>query len=160
MGRIERVSSRVAWVAGLLRYIIPLGAVLWIVTLYGFFMPLSNAASKSQFGIAVALALVHSLLWWQIARLALQLGREFQKGTYFTEEAVRRMGSLGRVGLLAAIIPTFSLRSEGVPPDVSAWVDIDGSVRFGGIMVALVLIFLSWILDEARKLKAEQDLVI
>jgi hypothetical protein len=160
VGRIEKVSSRVAWVAGLLRYIIPLAAVLWIVTLYAFFMPLSESAAKGQLGIAVALALLHSLLWWQIARVALHLCTEYQTGSYFTEEVVRRLGSLGRFGLLAAVVPTFSLRSGGVPPDVSAWVDIDGSVRVGGIMVAFVLIFVSWIVEEARKLKAEQDLVV
>jgi hypothetical protein len=114
-----------------------------------FDMPLSI---QFAFVAWMILFLVVWLLWYQTI---LGLFRLFEKGVLFTSETVRSIKMLGMVYLAKLIVqiglslfPAFGEKPK------------DGVNLTADLFTCFFIIFIGWLIDEARKLREEQELTV
>ena len=93
------------------------------------------------------------LLFWY--RTVLRLFGFFEKGFLFTAETVRYIQILGAIyvaGFLVHLIFYFLI------PEVLR--DTMLTLGTGDLLAGLFIIFVGWLLDEARKIREEQELTV
>jgi Protein of unknown function (DUF2975) len=164
LNRIKKVSK-------CLRLILQYGIPLWIVfglalsTLaigYGVKVPfLSHASHPSETHSHTDLSIWSSLygciqlvvfLFWY--RTVMKLFGFFEKGILFTAETVRCIQTLGSIyiaGFLLALVFHFLLQ------DAEHWLLWSG---ISGPFTGFFIIFIGWLIDEARKIREEQELTV
>lgn len=148
MRRIQRVSK----VVKLLAYAL---SVVCLLTLGILGITMARLESEPlAFGAIMlhsgALAVVLMIVFHQIARLA----ERYESGELFGRANVRHLRIIGWLIMLTAF-------QVGLGYDAKA-AEVTTEFGFGpGSLVAgLVLIFMSWVMDEARKLDEEHGLTI
>jgi Na+/alanine symporter len=161
MNRIQRVSKGIRL---FLLYGIPICIVCSLASI--FFIPKSwaenqlhtpdgttftSAYQAHRTGIALngVLLLVLFLFWY---RTALKLFSNFEKGNLFTAETVRCIQILGGIYvvrfLLYAVFNFLLLGIQGLVMDLN------------DLFMGLLVIFIGWLIDEARKIREEQELTV
>ncbi|MEM7152951.1 MAG: DUF2975 domain-containing protein [Myxococcota bacterium] len=148
MRRIQRVSKVVKLLAYALSVVSLISAALM-----GFVLARAQQEPPSYSVIMLysgALALVMTVVFHQVARLA----ERYESGELFGLANVRHLRVIGWLIVLTAA-------QVSVDYDQAA-AEFTTGVGFGpGSFVAgLVLIFMSWVMDEARKLDEEHGLTI
>jgi hypothetical protein len=106
-------------------------------------------AHAGQVGLWGVLTLVVYFFWY---RTALKLFGYFERGILFTAETVRCiqiMGVIYFVRFLVQLVLNFGLPT----PD---WMGTDLSDLF----TSFLIIFIGWLIDEARKIREEQELTV
>ena len=94
-------------------------------------------------------SLVVFLFWY---RTALKLFGYFERGILFTAETVRCIQILGGVYIMKFVVRlSFSFF---LPADL--YPDIGLNALFAGLLI----IFIGWLIDEARKIREEQELTV
>ena len=101
--------------------------------------------------------LVYGILWLIVFvfwfRTILKLFGFFERGVLFTAETVRCLQVLGGIYILKFLLQmTLWLISF---PDNQAL-----TVGTGGLFAGLLIIFIGWLIDEARKIREEQELTV
>jgi hypothetical protein len=107
------------------------------------------AAHAGPVGLWGVLTLIVYLFWY---RTTLKLFRFFEKGILFTAETVRCIQILGViyfVRFLVQLVLNFALST----PD---WLGTDLSDLF----TSFLMIFIGWLIDEARKIREQQELTV
>lgn len=161
MNRIQKVSK-------CLRLILTFGFPVSLLVLLGVVMSLTHGArnslparasqppqSQSQadlpaFSPVFGLVQLLLLLFWY--RTVVKLLGFFEKGILFTAETVRCLQALGclyLVGCLLALALHFSGLDAG-----------HRYLLFSDPFTGLFLIFIGWLIDEARKIREEQELTV
>jgi hypothetical protein len=160
LNRIQKVSK---WLRLILQYGIPLWVILdltlsMLVISYGIKMPFfSIQASKAHehdtsamFPVYGVLLLIVFLFWY---RTILKLFGLFEKGVLFTAETVRCIQILGGIYIarfFLALVFKFLLPND-------EWV---GAGLHNNLFIGFFMIFIGWLLDEARKIREEQELTV
>jgi hypothetical protein len=160
MNRIQKVSRCIRL---FLQYGIPL-----IFVTYGVFdflvilhkVVLSEASHPSAadsepypgaFMFWAVLNLIVYLFWY---RTALKLFGFLEKGILFTAETVRCIQILGGI-YCARFIMDLSLHFIAPSPDNHLL-----AAGFDDLFTGLLIIFIGWLIDEARKIREEQELTV
>ena len=110
---------------------------------------LDDSAHVGAVGLWGVLTLIVYFLWY---RTALKLFGFFEKGILFTAETVRCiqiMGVIYFVRFLVQLVLNFAAPS----PD---WLGTDLSDLF----TSFLIVFIGWLIDEARKIREEQELTV
>jgi hypothetical protein len=160
MNRIQKVSK---WLRLILQYGLPLWVIVdltfsVLVVHYGIKMPwFSRQALEAHahdnsmmFPIYGVLLLIILLFWY---RTILKLFGFFEKGVLFTAETVRCIQILGGIYIarfFLALIFKFLLPGD-------EWV---GTGLHNNLFIGFFMIFIGWLLDEARKIREEQELTV
>jgi hypothetical protein len=160
MNRIQKVSK---YFRLILQYGIPVWVILDLtfsefVINYGIKMPFfSRQASEAHahdssmiFPIYGVLLLIIFLFWY---RTILKLFGFFEKGVLFTAETVRCIQLLGGIYIARFFL---ALAFKFLLPD-------DESVGAGlhnNLFIGFFMIFIGWLIDEARKIREEQELTV
>ncbi|HEY1719538.1 MAG TPA: DUF2975 domain-containing protein [Verrucomicrobiae bacterium] len=160
MSRIQKVSK-------CLRLVLQYGIPLWVIVDLGcsvlaadygikmpFFQRQSSAAhahdTSMMFPIYGALLLIVFLFWY---RAILKLFGFFEKGVLFTVETVHCIQILGGIYIarfFLALVFKFLLPNDD-------WV---GAGLHDNLFIGFFMIFIGWLLDEARKIREEQELTV
>jgi hypothetical protein len=162
MNRIQKVSKCVRL---FLQYGIPLTIIAvmvleYLVVAHKITLPKpahpSNAGSDSvtsagAFQLWSILSLVVYLFWY---RTALKLFSFFEKGILFTAETVRCIQILGGI-YFARFLVQLGLYFFA-PSQDNHWLGTGLSDLFTGFLI----IFIGWLIDEARKIREEQELTV
>jgi hypothetical protein len=164
MNRIQKVSKCVRL---FLQYGIPLTIVAFTVLEYLAVShkitlpktsPASDAGSGSDFfahAVALqlwgALGLVVYLFWY---RTALKLFGFFEKGILFTAETVRCIQILGLVYIARFLVQLCFYFFVPLPNGHMLAMGIND--LFAGVLIS----FIGWLIDEARKIREEQELTV
>jgi hypothetical protein len=161
LNRVQKVSKCIRL---FLQYGIPL-----IFVTYGIFdylvilhkVVLSEASHPSApdsepypgaFEFCCALNLIVYLFWY---RTALKLFRFFEKGVLFTAETVRCIQILGGIYCARSLLD-LSLYFIIAPSLANQWL----GAGFDDLFTGLLIIFIGWLIDEARKIQEEQELTV
>lgn len=159
--------NRIRHVSKCVRLILQFGIPLWIVfyltvfsllPAYGIKTPfVSIQASKAHvhdtsamFPIYGASLLIIFLFWY---RAILKLFGFFEKGVLFTAETVRCIQILGGIYIARFFL---ALVFKFLLPD-DEWV---GAGLHNNLFIGFLMIFIGWLLDEARKIREEQELTV
>ncbi len=131
-----------------LRYVVLLVAYYWFgpPTFWDAF-----DAHRAPFLIYGILWLVVFLVWY---RMILKLFSFFEKGILFTAETVRCLQILGAIYILKFLL---QLTLYLLIPFPDNQVLTKGT---GGLVAGLLIIFVGWLIDEARKIREEQELTV
>ncbi len=162
MNRIQKVSKCVRL---FLQYGIPLTIIAvmvleYLVVAHKITLPKpahpSNAGSDSvtsagAFQLWSILSLVVYFFWY---RTALKLFSFFEKGILFTAETVRCIQILGGI-YFARFLVQLGLYFFA-PSQDNHWLGTGLSDLFTGFLI----IFIGWLIDEARKIREEQELTV
>jgi len=110
----------------------------------------------AKFGVFVLFAILYFAvcLFWYWA--ALKLFGFFERGVLFTAETVRSIQFLGGT-YVASFLVEFGLCFFNPMPDAvrtSLW------TIWGDFTIGFLLIFIGWLIDEARKIREEQELTV
>jgi hypothetical protein len=95
-----------------------------------------------------------------------ELFQLYENGSFFTERNVGCLRSLGKALLVwvGCDIVRYSLLSViltlGNPPGQRLLVVGLNSGEFSGVFVGIVVLIISWVMDEARKLEEDQALIV
>lgn len=106
--------------------------------------------------------ILYSLALFSVAKL-LAL---YEKGIYFSEEAAKRFGNIGKFFILSVIvsIPQEALFTAAVTlhePAGHRFLRLSFSNHdFTAILFALMIILVGWVMKEASRLKHDQDLTV
>ncbi len=162
MNRIQKVSKALRLI---LQYGLPL-LVLFFLALamgpaHGGRSPFPAATSRPTNAIlssdSSTWLLVHEgvqlllFLFWY--RKVIELLRFFEKGILFTAETVRCLQVLGGIYLVGFAV---SLCFYFLPHDAGRRL----ALLFSDPFVGLFIIFIGWLIDEARKIREEQELTV
>jgi hypothetical protein len=161
MNRIQKVSK---YLRLILQYGIPLwfvsGLALSVLELdYGVKIPFFSKAgyltqrsetdSTIIFPLYWSLLLVMFLFWY---RMVVKLFGFFEKGIFFTAETVRCMQILGGIYFarffLELIFQFLVQDQEMIRP------------RWSDLFTGSFIFFIGWLIDEARKIREEQELTV
>jgi hypothetical protein len=160
MNRIQKVSKGIRI---FLKYGIPLMIAAFLVVTYlaashQMTLPKPSPPSGSgdvqhsdTFQVWSILNLVVYLFWY---RTALKLFSFFEKGILFTGETVRCIQILGGIYLIRFLVQLGFFCFA--PSSDSHWLGAGYSDLFTGFLI----IFIGWLIDEARKIQEEQDLTV
>ncbi|MCH9683123.1 MAG: DUF2975 domain-containing protein [Deltaproteobacteria bacterium] len=146
MKRIQRASRAVKLLAV---------ALLWFYAIVMVAMVIAMLVSSSSpifESIFVVSTYGSGLLVMAMCHHVARLAAVYERGELFTAQSVHHLRWVGLLALVMAVLP--HLAFDGHHWSASVQVEVSG------VLVALVLIFSSWVTDEARKLREEQDLVI
>jgi hypothetical protein len=97
------------------------------------------------------LTLVVFFFWY---RTALKLFGYFEQGILFTAETVRCIQTLGVIYFIRFLVEIFLCLA--VPAPENPWLKLDLSDLF----TSFLIIFIGWLIDEARKIREEQELTV
>ena len=155
MNRIQKVSRgiRIFLQYGIPLLVFGLLAFGFLVAKYQLHLPKpvhtdANAHLKTA-GLWGVLTLIVYLFWY---RITLKLFSFFEQGILFTAETVRCIQILGViyfVRFLCQVALNFALPA----PD---WMGTDMSDLF----TSFIIVFIGWLIDEARKIREEQELTV
>ena len=162
MNRIQKVSKCVRL---FLQYGIPLTIIAvmvleYLVVAHKITLPKpahpSNAGSDSvtsagAFQLWSILSLVVYLFWY---RTALKLFGFFEKGILFTAETVRCIQILGGI-YFARFLVQLGLYFFA-PSQDNHWL----GTGLSDLFTSFLIIFIGWLIDEARKIREEQELTV
>lgn len=162
MNRIQKVSKCVRL---FLQYGIPLTIIAvmvleYLVVAHKITLPKpahpSNAGSDSvtsagAFQLWSILSLVVYLFWY---RTALKLFSFFEKGILFTAETVRCIQILGGI-YFARFLVQLGLYFFA-PSQDNHWL----GTGLSDLFTSFLIIFIGWLIDEARKIREEQELTV
>lgn len=109
--------------------------------------------SSSSLGLWGVLRLVVYLFWY---RTALKLFGFFEKGILFTAETVRCLQILGGVYLVRCLVQVGFYFFVPAPLFSGPMLAIGINDLFTGSLI----IFIGWVMDEARKIREEQELTV
>jgi hypothetical protein len=101
------------------------------------------------------LTLIVFFVWY---RTALKLFGFFERGILFTAETVRCIQTLGViyfVRFLVQLVLSLAVPSPVPSPD-NLWLKVD----LGNLFTSFLIIFIGWLIDEARKIREEQELTV
>jgi hypothetical protein len=158
MTRIQKVSKQLRLI---LQYGIPLwflfGTGLSVLMDYGIKIPLYSNPARAPYGHTnTNLILIHSclllvlFLFWY--RTVIKLFGFFEKGILFTAETVRCIQLLGWIYILNFLLGMIFLlllqNDQRVGADVS------------DLFTGFFIFFIGWLIDEARKIREEQELTV
>ena len=164
MNRIQKVSKCI-------RLFLQYGIPLLIVGTLGFSVlaakhiinlpqPAHPAAGSDAATHAVPVALWGTL--WGILtlivyffwyRTALKLFGFFEKGILFTAETVRCIQIMGVIYFVRFLVQLILL---AVPTPENNW----RTMNFSDLFTSFLIIFIGWLIDEARKIREEQELTV
>ncbi len=162
MSRIQKVSKCIRL---FLLYGIPLyciGIFIWILLVPKSWTATQLSSPDVSSMIKAMDATAYHL--WEISRLVLflfwyqtvlKLFGFFEKGLLFTAETVRYIQILGGiyiVGFLVRLIFYFLI------PEILC--DTMLTLSTGDLLAGLFIIFIGWLIDEARKIREEQELTV
>jgi hypothetical protein len=164
MNRIQRVSR---YIRRFLQYGIPviiLGPLVIIVLAAVFKFDLSMLAhpatdaaraeplptARVGTGLRGVLTLIVFFFWYHTA---LKLFSYFEKGILFTTETVRCIQILGVI-YFARFVLQLALNLAMSPPDWIVGMDLSD------LFTSFLIIFIGWLIDEARKIREEQELTV
>lgn len=161
--RLDRIRQISKCVRLILQFGIPLWVIFYLTVFsllpsYGIKTPFfSIQASKAHahdtsaiFPIYGALLLIVFLFWY---RTVIRLFGFFEKGVLFTAETVRCIQLLGGIYIarfFLALAVKFLLPGE-------EWV---GAGMNNSLFIGFFMIFIGWLIDEARKIQEEQELTV
>jgi len=163
MNRIQKVSRGIRL---FLQYGIPL--MILGVLAFGFLaaaykikwpMPASSAtgatgpeaaAHAGTVGLWGVLTLVVYFFWY---RTALKLFGYFEQGILFTAETVRCIQIMGVIYFVRFLVQLILL---AVPTPDNNW----RTMNFSDLFTSFLIIFIGWLIDEARKIREEQELTV
>ena len=148
MHRIQRVSKVVKLVAHALSVVCLISAVLIAIT--GFTKLFEYAALQVITLHTSALSLVLMVVFHKLARLA----ERYEHGELFEAANVRHLRAIGWLTLLTAV--STGLNYDKAIADFEVLVEVNA----GPIVAGFLFIFMSWVMDEARKLDEEHGLTI
>lgn len=188
MERIQKVSSYFVWIFTALLVIEPLWKVgLWFSLETGF---VKNLIKQNMFGIHIAgtphqLNLDTSLwmgtIWWLVIGSSLvglipqlltfaslrTIFKNYREGKIFTVANARQYGYIGFYFFLTALVTNplgntlMILAATWTNPPGHRTLSISfGTVSLEDLFYGMLLIIISWIMKEASKLQAEQQLTI
>jgi len=165
MNRIQKVSKCIRL---FLQYGIPLIIVAFMVLEYLAIthkINLPKSAHPSEAGSSsnpnahtgalqwwLILSLVVYLFWY---RTTLKLFGFFEKGILFTAETVRCVQILGGI-YFAKFLVQLGFYFFVLPLPDNRWLGVGLSDLFAGFLI----IFIGWLIDEARKIREEQELTV
>jgi hypothetical protein len=162
MNRIQKVSKCLRLI---LQYGIPLwfvsGLALSVLTInYGVKIPFFSSASNSALGLTeIDLDLIFPLYWCLLMvmflfwyRAVVKLFGFFEKGILFTAETVRCMQILGGIYFARYFLElVFHFLVQNHPLIRS---------RMSDLFTGFFIFFIGWLIDEARKIREEQELTV
>jgi Protein of unknown function (DUF2975) len=111
-----------------------------------------KAMNSTPWHLWTALSLVFFLFWY---RTVLKLFGFFQKGILFTTETVRSMQILGGIYVAKFVVDSIF---HFLIPDPLAFSLV--SLSWAHLLAGLFIIFIAWLIDEARKIQEEQELTV
>jgi Protein of unknown function (DUF2975) len=162
MTRIQKVSKCIRL---LLLYGIPLYCVvffIWILCVPKNWInaqlnspdtnAMINAMTSTSYHIWEISSLVLWLFWY---RTVLKLFGFFEKGFLFTAETVRYIQMLGGIYVAGFFV---RLCFYFLIPEVLR--DTMLTISTGDLLAGLFIIFIGWLIDEARKIREEQELTV
>ena len=97
------------------------------------------------------LGLILGLFWYCTA---LKLFRYFEKGILFTAETVRCVQILGAINCVFFLWPLGLFFFTPSPDYHLLWASLSN------LFIGFLIIFIGWLLDEARKIREEQELTV
>jgi hypothetical protein len=160
LSRIQKVSKCIRL---FLQYGIPLTIVAFMVFEYlavthKITLPKPSHPSEADsiphtgaFQLWIILSLIVYLFWY---RTALKLFGLFEKGILFTAETVRCIQILGVIYCARFLVQLGFYFFA--PSQDNRWLGIGLSDLFTGLLI----IFIGWLIDEARKIREEQELTV
>jgi len=160
MNRIQKVSKgiRLFLQYGIPLIIIGFLALTYLEAAHKITLPKPSHPSEmgdvqhpGAFQLWSILSLVVYLFWY---RTALKLFGFFEKGILFTAETVRCIQILGSIYLIRFFVQ-LSLFLFAPSAD-NHWLGAGSSDLFTGFLI----IFIGWLIDEARKIQEEQELTV
>jgi hypothetical protein len=174
--RITKVSRRFRLICIGLIFCLPLlGALFWmffnqIYAMAGPMIPLPvrldhDLTAKTRFFAFLVDLLPLGVTLYGLTRLK-NLFELYEKGSIFTEENVNCFRSLGRalIAWVACDVVSNTLLSivltMGNPPGRRMITVGLNSGECTGLFVGAVVLIISWVMDEARKMQEEQALII
>jgi hypothetical protein len=158
MNRIQKVSKCIRL---FLQYGIPLLIVgtlgigvlasKHLINLPQLAHPTADPATTARVGSGLrgVLILIVYFFWY---RTALKLFSYFERGDLFTAETVRCIQTLGVIYFIRFLVQLL-LNYVGPSP---TWLGTDLSDLF----TSFLIIFIGWLIDEARKIREEQELTV
>jgi hypothetical protein len=161
MNRIQKVSKHLRLI---LQYGIPLwflfGLVLGVLADYRIKIPSFSHASNSApvlagtdfhlvFPLYSCLLLVVFLFWY---RTVVKLFGFFEKGILFTAETVRCMQILGSIYFARFFLELIFQFLVQNPALIRS--------RLSDLFTGFFIFFIGWLIDEARKIREEQELTV
>ena len=160
MNRIQKVSKCI-------RLFLQYGIPLLIVGTLGFGILVTNhlinlpqpahpaagpdARAHVGTGLRGVLTLIVFFFWY---RTALKLFGFFERGILFTAETVRCIQIMGAIYFVRFLVQVFLCLA--VPSPDNQWLKVDLSDLF----TSFLIIFIGWLIDEARKIREEQELTV
>jgi hypothetical protein len=96
------------------------------------------------------LTLIVYFFWY---RTALKLFGFFEKGILFTAETVRCIQIMGVIYFVRFLVQLILL---AVPTPDNNW----RTMNFSDLFTSFLVIFIGWLIDEARKIREEQELTV
>jgi hypothetical protein len=160
MNRIQKVSKCIRL---FLQYGIPLlivaPFVLGLLAAYHLINlpqpahPAAGLDDSAHAGTVVVwgvLTLIVYFLWY---RTALKLFGFFEKGILFTAETVRCIQIMGAIYFVRFLVQLILL---AVPSPDNHW----RTMNFSDLFTSFLIIFIGWLIDEARKIREEQELTV
>ena len=111
---------------------------------------LDDSAHVGAVGLWGVLALIVYFLWY---RTALKLFGFFEKGILFTAETVRCIQIMGVIYFVRFLVQLILL---AVPSPDNHW----RTMNFSDLFTSFLIIFIGWLIDEARKIREEQELTV
>lgn len=97
------------------------------------------------------LTLIVFFVWY---RTALKLFGFFERGILFTAETVRCIQTLGVIYFVRFLVQLVLYLA--VPSPDNLWLKVD----LGNLFTSFLIIFIGWLIDEARKIREEQELTV
>lgn len=156
MNRIQKVSRgiRIFLQYGIPLLVAGLLAFGFLAAKYKFNLPKPaqpvSHASAMGVGLWGVLTLIVYLFWY---RTTLKLFGFFERGILFTAETVRCIQILGIIYFVRFLVQLgFCLAL----PALGNWQQLD----LGDLFTSFMIIFIGWLIDEARKIREEQELTV
>ena len=110
----------------------------------------AHAGTVALWGVWGVLTLIVYFLWY---RTALKLFGFFEKGILFTAETVRCIQIMGVIYFVRFLVQLILL---AVPSPDYHW----RTMNFSDLFTSFLIIFIGWLIDEARKIREEQELTV
>ncbi|MEM6992340.1 MAG: DUF2975 domain-containing protein [Myxococcota bacterium] len=129
-------------------------ALFWVTVIAGVVGVYSASTTSSEpvrtvMAYSAALAVVMAALLRHVVKLSML----YENGDLFVAGNVHHLKWIGRLALLTAVGPRLG-------PDGAGGMGVSVDFHPVIVVVSLVVIFVSWVMDEARQLREEHELVI
>ena len=180
MSRIHNFSRSIRVISQWLFYVVLVGTITSVILLFAgpklgsaaevmnihvleHSMPVSALTLDISLALAMTVALTFGIFFFGIHHF-IKLFKLYEKGKIFTAENVFRLKMLG---LALIIYFPVSLITRGLKLYVLLRLDKEFSIRldhffinFDIFIIGLAVVLISWVMDEARKMNDEMEMVI